>query len=132
MPLPPEFDELLAEPNPAVIATVRADGSPHSAATWYDWEEGRMLLNMDESRARLGHIRADPRVSVTVFAGDDWQRHVTLLGRVVSLAPDDGLVDIDRLAMRYTGKPFRRRDRQRVSGWLAPERWSSWPLPVEA
>ena len=34
-PVPPELDEFLTQPNPSVIGTVAADGSPHTAATWY-------------------------------------------------------------------------------------------------
>jgi PPOX class probable F420-dependent enzyme len=126
VPVPPEVDELLARPNPAVVATVRRDGSPHSVPTWYDWEDGRALLNMDESRLRLGHLRHDPRVALTVLAGDDWYTHISLLGRVVSITDDPDLEDIDRLATRYTGRPFRVRDRRRVSAWMQPERWHGW------
>jgi PPOX class probable F420-dependent enzyme len=126
VPVPPEVDELLARPNPAVVATVRRDGSPHSVPTWYDWEDGRVLLNMDESRLRLGHLRQDPRIALTVLAGDDWYTHISLLGRVVSIADDPDLEDIDRLAIRYTGRPFRTRDRRRVSAWMQPERWHGW------
>ena len=53
VPVPPEVDAFLARPNPAVVATVSPSGEPHTAATWYDWEDGRVLLNMDESRLRL-------------------------------------------------------------------------------
>ena len=35
-PVPPEIEEFLRKPNPAVVATIRPDGSPHSVATWYD------------------------------------------------------------------------------------------------
>ena len=52
-PVPPEIEAFLREPNPAVVATLRADGSPHSVATWYDWVDGLVLLNMDATRARL-------------------------------------------------------------------------------
>jgi PPOX class probable F420-dependent enzyme len=129
VPVPPEVDEFLRLPNPAVVATLRADGSPHSVPTWYDWEDGRVLLNMDENRLRLGHLRRDPRAALTVLGGgeDGWYRHVSLLGSVVSIADDDSLEDIDRLAIRYTGQPFRTRDRKRVSAWLEPERWHGWP-----
>jgi PPOX class probable F420-dependent enzyme len=129
VPVPPEVDEFLRLPNPAVVATLRADGSPHTVPTWYDWEDGRVLLNMDETRLRLGHMRRDPRAALTVLGGgeDGWYRHVSLLGSVVSIADDDSLEDIDRLAIRYTGQPFRTRDRKRVSAWLEPERWHGWP-----
>ena len=128
-PVPPEVDEFLRKPLPAVIATLRADGSPHSVATWFDWEDGRVLVNMDESRARLGHIRRDPRVALTVLGDgeDGWYRHVSLLGRAVSIEDDDMLADIDRLAVRYTGRQFRTRDAKRVSAWIEPERWHAWP-----
>ena len=53
VPVPPEVEAFLARPNPAVVATLRPDGSPHTVPTWYDWEDGRALLNMDESRLRL-------------------------------------------------------------------------------
>jgi PPOX class probable F420-dependent enzyme len=126
VPVPPEVDELLRRPNPAVIATLRPDGSPHSVPTWYDWEDGRVLLNMEDTRLRLGYMRRDPRVSLTVLAEDGWYRHVSLLGTVVSIEDDDDLADIDRLALRYTGRPFRTRDRKRVSAWMEPERWHGW------
>jgi PPOX class probable F420-dependent enzyme len=126
VPVPPEVDELLALPNPAVIATVRADGSPHTVPTWYDWEDGRVLLNMDESRLRLRYMRRDPRVALTILAGDDWYRHIGLLGTIVSIEDDPDLVDIDRLSQRYHGRPFRTRDRKRVSAWMQPERWHGW------
>ena len=126
VPVPPEVDELLARANPAVVATVRPDGSPHSVPTWYDWEDGRVLLNMDEGRLRLRHMRRDPSVALTVLAEDDWYKHISLLGRIVSIEDDAELADIDRLALRYTGHAFRRRDRRRVSAWMQPERWHGW------
>ncbi|HUJ54369.1 MAG TPA: PPOX class F420-dependent oxidoreductase [Gaiellaceae bacterium] len=129
VPVPPEVDAFLARPNPAVVGTVRPDGSPHTAATWYDWEDGRVLLNMDESRARLGYLRENPAVALTVLAEGDWYRHVSLLGRVVSIEEDEGLRDIDRLALRYTGKPYGNRESRRFTAWMEPERWHAWPLP---
>src|SRR2546423_9309697 len=109
-PVPPEVDEFLRLPNPAVIATLRPDGSPHTVPTWYDWDDGRVLLNMDEDRLRLRFIRRDPRVALTVLGGEEgWYRHVSLLGRVVEIVDDAELRDIDRLALRYTGAPFRTR-----------------------
>jgi PPOX class probable F420-dependent enzyme len=128
LPLPPALDAFLALPNAAVVATLRRDGAPHTVATWYDWEEGRALLNMDAGRVRLAHLRRDQRVALTVL-GDDWDMHVSLLGRIESIYDDDDLADIDRLAQRYSGAPFGRRDRARVSAWLRPTRWHGWNGP---
>lgn len=126
VPVPADVDEFLRRPNPAVVATLRPDGSPHTVPTWYDWDGERILLNMDESRLRLRFIRRDPRIALTVLGEDSWYGHVSLLGRVAELADDRGLVDIDRLALRYTGRPFRTRDSARVTAWMEPERWHQW------
>jgi PPOX class probable F420-dependent enzyme len=129
-PLPPELEAFLREPNPAVVATLRADGSPHTVATWYDWVDGLILLNMDATRARLGHLRRDPRVSLTILDKGSWYSHVSLQGVVDRLVDDTELADIDRLARRYTAKPFRNRAAKRVSAWVRPERWHEWDMGV--
>lgn len=125
-PLPPGLDRFLAEPNPAVIASRRPDGSPHTAATWYLWEDGRVLVNMDESRRRLQYLRDDPRVSITVLGKDGWYRQVTLTCRVASIEPDSELSDIDRLSRHYLGNPYGDRERSSVSAWLEVESWYAW------
>src|SRR6186713_64998 len=89
-PLPDELVEFLKQPHAAVISTVRSDGAPYSAATWYDWVDGRILVNMDFERLRLSHMRRDPRVAVTVLDIGDWYRAVTVLGTVVEIRDDDG------------------------------------------
>jgi PPOX class probable F420-dependent enzyme len=125
-PLPPEADDLLRRANPAVIATLRADGSPHTAATWYAWDGERLLVNMDRSRRRLANMRRDPRVALTVLDGESWYRQLTLFGRVVDITDDEGLADIDRLARHYTGEPFRNRARASVSAWIELDAWYGW------
>ena len=84
-----------------------------------------MLVNMDEGRRRLEYLRSNPRVSLTVFDGAEWYRHITLHGRV-TLQDDPDLVDIDRLSTHYMGNPYSQRDRGRVSGWIEVESWHAW------
>lgn len=126
-PLPPEVLELLARPNPAVMSTIAADGRPVTVATWYLLEpDGTILLGLDSGRARLNHLHRDPRVSLTALAADDWYTHVSVQGRVGEIVDDEGLRDIDRLSVHYTGQPYGRRDRPRVSTHLTVERWHGW------
>jgi PPOX class probable F420-dependent enzyme len=125
-PLPAELQAFLELPNPAVIATLRLDGSPHSVATWYEWANGRVLVNMDESRARLGHMRRDPRVALTVLSAESWYTHVSLRGRVVDIRPDPDLADIDRLATHYAGRPHGDRKRRSVTAEIEVTRWFAW------
>ena len=114
-PLPAELAEFLAKPNPCVIATLNADGSPNTVATWYLWEDGRVLVNMAESRARLDNIRRDGRVSLTVLDEASWYNHVSLRGPVQPLP--------GRRLRQPRGAPGQRLDRgpllARVEGRLA-------------
>ena len=125
-PLPDEVRELLAKPNPSVITTVRPDGQPVSVATWYLLDGDRILVNMDEARKRLEYIDHDHRVTLTALDEAGWYTHVSLQGRVVEVRDDPSLADIDRLAMHYTGKPYRNRERKRVSAWIEVDTWHGW------
>lgn len=123
--LPPAVVGFLKRPNPAVIACIRPDGYPMTVATWYDWDDGLILVNMHESRSRLRWLRANPKASLTAL-GKDWYRHVSLYGAVVRITDDVDLADIDRLCLRYTGKPFSNRNAKRVSAWIEPHGWHGW------
>ncbi|MEU3165551.1 PPOX class F420-dependent oxidoreductase [Streptosporangium sp. NPDC006930] len=125
-PLPDEAVAMLKKPNPAVITTLRPDGRPVSTATWYLWDDGRILVNMDEGRRRLDHMRGDPRVSLTVLDENGWYTHVSISGNVAEIYDDKDLTDIDRLSRQYTGKPYPQRDRGRVSAWIEIVNWHGW------
>jgi PPOX class probable F420-dependent enzyme len=123
-PLPEHIVDMLVRPNAAVIGAARPDGAPVTVPTWYVWEDGRILVNMDAERRRVAYFRSDPRVSLTVL-DDDWYNHVSVLGRI-TLRDDPDLADIDRIARHYTGQPYANRNRPRVSGWIDIERWHAW------
>lgn len=124
-PLPDDLVRVLEQPSPAVMATVAPDGAPVSVATWYLWDSGRILLNLDGSRARLRHLREDPRVSLTVLDGDSWYRHISLQG-TVTVTPDEGLAGIDRLSRHYTGGPYGNRERERFDAWMEITAYHAW------
>jgi PPOX class probable F420-dependent enzyme len=124
-PLPEHLQAVLAKPNPSVIGTVAPDGEPNTVATWYVWDDGRALVNMDEGRRRLEYLRRNPHVSLTVLDGEQWYRHITLHGQI-ALQDDPDLADIDRISRHYTGRAYAQRDRGRVSGWIEVSGWHAW------
>jgi PPOX class probable F420-dependent enzyme len=127
LPLPDKIRDLLAQPNPAVMGTIAADGRPVTVGTWYLLEpDGTILLGLDAQRARLNHLRRDPRISLTALAKDDWYTHVSVQGRAASIVDDEGLHDIDRLCEHYTGHPYANRKRRRVSVHVEIDRWHGW------
>jgi PPOX class probable F420-dependent enzyme len=126
-PLPQRVVDFLRLPNPAVMATVAADGRPVTVATWYLLEEdGRVLLGLDATRVRLKHLHADPRISLTVLSSDSWYTHASLQGRAVSIADDTGLRDIDRLSRHYGGEAYPNRTSPRVSVQVEIDSWHVW------
>ena len=125
-PLPEAVAELLRQPCHATISTVRPDGQPVSVPTWYLYEDGRILVNMDGGRKRMDYLRADPRISLSAMEPQDWVTHVSLQGRVVEFVDDVDLVDIDRISRQYTGQPYGNRVRPRVSAWIEIDRWHAW------
>lgn len=125
-PFPPDVRDKLAQPNPCTITTLRSDGQPVSVATWYLLDGDRILVNMDCTRRRVQHLRADPRVAVTVLDKDSWYTHVSVIGHVVEWRDDEGLTDIDRLSTHYTGRPYPDRESPRVSAWIEVDTWHGW------
>jgi PPOX class probable F420-dependent enzyme len=125
-PVPADVDAFLRQPNPAVVASLRPDGSPHTAATWYDWDGERVYLNMDHTRLRLRFMRRDGRIAVTVLDLEDWYRQVSLMGRIVRMEDDHDLAGIDRLSIRYRGAPYATRDSARVGAWMVVDAWAGW------
>lgn len=124
-PIPENIAKVLEQPNPAVMATIRPDGGPISVATWYLYDNGRVLLNLDGSRKRLEYLRADPRVSLTVLDGESWYRHISLQGRV-TITPDEDKSGIDRISMHYGGTPYPNRVDPRVDAWMEIESFHAW------
>ena len=125
-PLTDDAKQMLSKPHPAVISTVRRDGQPVSAATWYLLRDDHLLINMDIGRKRLQHVRRDPRVSLTVIDESDWYTHVTAIGHVTEIYDDDALTDIDALSQHYQEKRYPARDRPRVSALIEIDRVHGW------
>ena len=130
-PVPPHIDELLARPNPAVLACVRPDNTPHTAPVWYLWRDGRVLLTFDQTRKRLEFIGENPAVALSVLDTDDWFKNVTLFGRVEEIFDDDELRGVDEISEHYINRPYLRRDQPRVLGWMEVDSWYAWNAHAE-
>lgn len=120
----------MAKPRHAVVGTVRSDGTPVTTACWYGLDDRRrVILSMGDDSHRLRHIRANPRVALTVL-GDDWYSHVSIIGRAVNFRSDEDLADIDALSQRYEGVPYEDRDYRGMTVLVEIERWHTWGDPA--
>ncbi|GAA4195910.1 PPOX class F420-dependent oxidoreductase [Streptosporangium oxazolinicum] len=115
--------ELLGRPLHAWVTTVRPDGSLHSTVVWVDVDGDDVVFNTAVGRAKERHLRADPRVSVSVLDPEDAARLVSVSGTArLELEGADEVVD--HLAKKYLGVesyPFRTPGERRVTVRVTPD-----------
>jgi PPOX class probable F420-dependent enzyme len=107
----------LANPYYAVLATVRGDGSPHQTVVWVDTDDGDLLFNTAEGRAKPRYLRENPNVSATIVDPADGYHWVAVSG-TAELTHEGADGHIDRLAKKYLDAdsyPFRKEGEQRVT-----------------
>jgi PPOX class probable F420-dependent enzyme len=92
------------EPNVAVVAALRPDGTPHQSVVWVDWDGEHVLLNLTTSRTKVGFLENDPRVSVLVIDRNNPFRRIRIDGRVVEMTTEGAYEHIVRQAGVYLGK----------------------------
>ena len=104
----------------AVVATVRPDGQPATAHVWVDWDGEHLLFSSRVGSWKGRNLRGHPYVAVHLLdpASGAW---LAVRGRVVETRPDDGLVFIDRLSLRYRGTEYASRDFDREVYVIQPE-----------
>ena len=113
------------EPNVAVFAALRPDGTPHQTVVWIDYDGEHVLFNTATGRAKWHHMRRDPRVTIEVYAQDDPYEYVTVTGTVELEETDAANDHIDKLSEKYTGNPkfqSHRPGERRVIVRVTPER----------
>lgn len=119
--IPDELAYLLTSDHIGHVSAVRADGAIVTNLMWIDWDGAHVLTSSPVGSRKGAHWRANPQASVSVVDhADDW-RHVIVRGRVTDIRPDTDLEFIDRMALRYTGAAYRRRDVAREIFVIAPE-----------
>ncbi len=88
-----------------VVATLDGRGALQSSIVWVDSDGEHVVFNTTNTRAKARHLREDPRVSVTVFDGDDPYRYFEVEGTAeFDVEGADG--HIDELSRRYVGGDF--------------------------
>ena len=105
--LPPEVRELFEGANFAHLATVMADGSPHSVAIWAGLEGGNVVFFTQEGSLKARNMERDPRVAISITDHDDPYQTAQLRGAVIEVRGAEAAHEIaDWLALKYTGEKF--------------------------
>ncbi|HET6380131.1 MAG TPA: pyridoxamine 5'-phosphate oxidase family protein [candidate division Zixibacteria bacterium] len=119
--IPEDLVDLLTTDVIGHVSALRPDGSIAQYLMWVDYDGQHLLTSSIVGSRKGAHWRRDPHVTVSVKdRTDDW-RYLIIRGRVVDIQPDADLAFIDRMSMRYTGQPYRTRDRPREVFVIQPD-----------
>lgn len=116
-------------PFPAVVTTLRKDGTPHSTVVWIEEDGGDVLFNTAEGRAKPRELAEDPRVSITFVDPSDMYKWISVSGRA-ELTTEGAREMIDKLSKKYLGKdeyPWYKGE-QRINVRIKPEKIDSYGL----
>ena len=123
-----EQARFLQEPNYAVIAAVRPDGTPHQTVVWVDWDGEHVLVNLNEWRQKLQYLRETPVASVLTIDRADPYRWLSIDGPVAEITTEGANGHLVHQAGVYRGRadyPLEEGE-QRVLVKLRPERVTAY------
>ncbi len=97
-----EIQSYLAEPYVANLVTVRADGRPHVAPVWFQWQQGRALVMTGQSSSKVRNLRNNPAVTLSIATGQRPYWYINLEGEA-NITEDDLVAVVNRICIRYDG-----------------------------
>lgn len=117
--------KLLDDKNFAHIATVDENGAPQVTPVWIEFDGTHVLFNTEEKRAKVKHLKKNPRVALSVLNAENPYQYIEIRGSVVEVTAEGADAMIDRLAKKYLGQdkyPFNKPGDVRVVVKIIPEK----------
>jgi PPOX class probable F420-dependent enzyme len=110
MTLSDSLRNFLDEVMPAIVGTIRPDGSVQMNPIWYERRGDEIWLNAASSRAWGRRLKSGVPVTLLfVDPGNQW-RWAQIQGEVLEKTREGGVEHIDRLSQRYLGRPYAQHD----------------------
>ena len=101
---PDEVDTFLQGRHTLNVATHNHDGTIHLVAMWYGFLHGDLAFETFEKSQKVQNLRRDPRITVLVEDGDQYEnlRGVELVGRAEIIDDHETIMDVARgVLQRY-------------------------------
>jgi PPOX class probable F420-dependent enzyme len=119
-----QVQELLKQPNYAVVSTLNEDGSIHNTITWVSAEDEKIAINSALGRKWPTNLQRDARVNVLVYEAGNPYNYVEIRGRAE--ATREGADEhINALSKKYIDQdeyPYRQPGEERIKFVITPER----------
>jgi PPOX class probable F420-dependent enzyme len=107
MNLPSDVRPLFEGPNYVHVATLLPDGAPHSVPVWAGVEGERIAFFTQPGSRKARNLARDGRVALSVTDRGNPYAMAQVRGRLVDTIEGEAALEvIDRLAVKYTGRPF--------------------------
>lgn len=126
--IPESHVDLFKKPAFAHLTTLMQDGSPQSTPVWVEYDGAHVSFNSALGRVKDKNVRRDPRVALSILDPENPYRYLEVRGRVAEITQSGADEQIDRLALKYLGKPkypYRQPGEIRVSYKIAVEKVSA-------
>jgi PPOX class probable F420-dependent enzyme len=107
----------------AHLATLMPDGSPQVTPVWFQYKDGKFIVNTARGRIKDRNMSRDARVALDIVDPDNPYSHLAVRGKVVRSTEQGADENIDALAKKYLGKdkyPLRRPSEKRVVYEIEP------------
>lgn len=114
----------------AHVASLGADGAPHSTPVWAELDGDDIVINTALGRAKARNLASDPRVAVSLTDPDEPSVAIAVRGTVVGFTTVGADDVIDRLAKKYLdvdSYPYRREGEIRVTVRIQVDRIAQQP-----
>ncbi len=110
-----EREELLKEPNVAVLATVGSGDRAHAAPIWYLYEDGVFIMSTGRGSQKHRNVEAHPEITLVIDRRSLPYYAVMAQGRA-EVGPRLSDESRRRMAVRYLGEELAKAYIARVSG----------------
>jgi PPOX class probable F420-dependent enzyme len=103
--IPDKFLPLLTQKKAfASLATVMPDGSPQVTPVWFDYKNGKFIVNTARGRVKDRNMSNQARVALAILDPDNPYSHIAVRGKVVRVTEEGADANIDALAKKYLDK----------------------------
>jgi PPOX class probable F420-dependent enzyme len=122
--IPEKFLPVLTEKKAlAHLATVMPDGTPQVTPVWFQYADGKFIVNTARGRIKDRNMTQNASVALSIVDPDNAYSHLAVRGKITKVTEDGADASIDSLAKKYLGQdkyPFRRPGEVRVIYEIQP------------
>jgi PPOX class probable F420-dependent enzyme len=111
---PDQLRDLFQEPALGHVSYLNDKGQIVTFPMWVDFDGEHILTSSPVGSKKGKALRQRPQISVSIVSPKNAWHWLSISGKVSGIRPDENLAFIDRMAQKYTGKPYERRTPREV------------------